>query len=111
MNNKLIKTDDVFQRLENWYLGECNEDWEHSFGVTIQSSDNPGWIVQIDLIETVWENIQIPLRSDLRTEKDWIHIQVKDGKFTGSGGAQNLTEIINEFLVIVAEKTRGNHEC
>jgi hypothetical protein len=40
------------QRLQDWYRAQCNEDGEHSFGVTIDTLDNPGWIIKIDLAET-----------------------------------------------------------
>jgi hypothetical protein len=42
----------ALERLQRWYLGECNGDWEHSYGVRIDTLDNPGWIVTIDLHET-----------------------------------------------------------
>lgn len=41
--------------LMNWYVRKCNNDWEHSFGVKIDTLDNPGWTVEIDLRETCLE--------------------------------------------------------
>jgi hypothetical protein len=38
--------------LMQWYLDECNDDWEHSYGVKIDTLDNPGWTLKIDLRET-----------------------------------------------------------
>lgn len=38
--------------LMQWYLAECNDDWEHSYGVKIDTLDNPGWTIKIDLKET-----------------------------------------------------------
>jgi hypothetical protein len=31
-----------FEWLQEWYAGRCNGDWEHSFGVSTDSLDNPG---------------------------------------------------------------------
>ncbi len=42
----------TLERLQEWYLSQCNGDWEHSCGVTIESLDNPGWRVRIDLEST-----------------------------------------------------------
>src|SRR4030095_11402014 len=39
--------------LERWYRARCNGDWEHSFGITICTLDNPGWSVSIQLTDTV----------------------------------------------------------
>jgi hypothetical protein len=43
---------DVFQALQQWYLAECNGDWEHSYGVHIETLDNPGWMLKVDLRDT-----------------------------------------------------------
>jgi Immunity protein 53 len=35
--------------LEDWYETQCDGDWEHQHGLKIDTLDNPGWQVQIDL--------------------------------------------------------------
>jgi|GEM_PF-3181522 len=37
----------VFTELTNWYQNQCDGDWEHKYGVSIETLDNPGWIVKI----------------------------------------------------------------
>ena len=44
--------DDNLSWLASWYLAECNDDWEHSYGVKIATLHNPGWTVVLDLKET-----------------------------------------------------------
>ena len=44
-------------RIDQWHKSNCNGDWEHSYGVTIETLDNPGWWVKIDLAETPQENL------------------------------------------------------
>lgn len=39
----------LIDRLEDWYQSNCDGDWEHGFGVTIESLDNPGWSLTADL--------------------------------------------------------------
>lgn len=41
--------------LSQWCLSQCNNDWEHSFGVKIDTIDNPGWSLKIDLTDTQME--------------------------------------------------------
>lgn len=41
--------------LAKWYLAQCNNDWEHSYGVKIDTLDNPGWTLEIDLRGTSLE--------------------------------------------------------
>ena len=42
----------ILARLQTWYARQCNGEWEHSFGINIQSCDNPGWWVKINLVGT-----------------------------------------------------------
>src|SRR5713226_7835308 len=41
--------------LEKWYRQQCNGDWEHSWGIKIDTLDNPGWTIEINLNETIAE--------------------------------------------------------
>ena len=87
-------------RLQNWYRSQCNEDWEHSFGVKIDTLDNPGWMVKIDLAETTLEQKPFePLyRGDSDTDADWIVCKLDAKQFVGYGGASNLSELLRIFL-------------
>jgi hypothetical protein len=31
--------------LERWYKGHCDGTWEHHLGITIETTDNPGWVL------------------------------------------------------------------
>ena len=46
---------ELLQWLQKWFLSMCDGDWEHSYVVTIKTVDNPGWLVNIDLIDTPLE--------------------------------------------------------
>lgn len=37
--------------LENWYSSNCDGDWEHGYGIRIETLDNPVWAVRINLEE------------------------------------------------------------
>ena len=45
-------SDDNMTWLSRWYLAQCNGDWEHSYGVKIDTLDNPGWWLKIALTDT-----------------------------------------------------------
>jgi hypothetical protein len=88
----------LLHRLQNWYLQECNGDWEHSYGVKIETLDNPGWLVTIDLTETKWERLQVARTSTERSENNWVQVEVSNGKFVGCGGPVNLEEVLMLFF-------------
>lgn len=83
----------VFDELQKWFLKQCDGDWEHEFGVKIYSLYNRGWVVEIDLIGTECEN-----KDFLQEGNNLTQCSVMDGKFVGTGGPQNLSDIIEIFI-------------
>ncbi len=59
----------VLADLQKWYESQCNEDWEHQYGVTIGTLDNPGWTVTIDLVNTDLEGREFEEAKDLEPER------------------------------------------
>jgi len=88
----------VLAELQAWYESQCDEDWEHEFGVSIGTLDKPGWTVTIDLDGTCLAQEPFQMIEDLRPGQDWIKCWVESAKFNGVGGPQKLEEILTIFL-------------
>ncbi|HEX8550855.1 MAG TPA: immunity 53 family protein [Abditibacteriaceae bacterium] len=58
--------------IQNWYLSQCDGDWEHSFAITITNLDNPGWQISIPLSETELELRFFDPIDLRRSEQDWV---------------------------------------
>lgn len=99
-----IHADSVFLRLQRWYLEQCNGDWEHSYGIRIDTLDNPGWILTIDIRETERQGLILERHIVRRSDDDWIQTEVTDNKFIGCCGPENLIELVGSFLTLVADK-------
>lgn len=90
--------------LQEWFLAHCDGKWEHGFGVTVQSLDNPGWAMSIALQGTPLENESFPPHEygvgiDAETSGDnWLSCKVEDGQFRAAGGPEKLDEMISVFL-------------
>jgi hypothetical protein len=89
---------DVTRRLQAWFANQCDDNWEHDRGVRIDTLDNPGWHVRIDVTGTPLEERLFVSVDTERKEGDWLRCNVKNGVFEGFGGAENLTEILESFL-------------
>lgn len=89
--------DSSFSWLQSWYDSQCDGEWEHSYGIEIETLDNPGWIVIISLIETELEDREFQKVLFERSDRDWVNCLVRDNKFQGAGGSLNLLEIVNIF--------------
>ena len=100
-------------RLQQWYTRQCDGDWEHSEGVTIQSCDNPGWWVTVNLkgtsletvaFERIGENVdpdafhQGEEMEDAVDGARWLDCRVADGVWHGAGDETKLEHILEVFL-------------
>lgn len=83
--------------LMQWYQSQCDGDWEHQHGVKIGTLDNPGWSLDVDLVDTSVENRAAAPELLERSENDWIFVEVKEGVFHARGGPGNLEEMIEAF--------------
>ena len=93
----MIKKENPFLWLQNWYLSNCDGDWEHNQNVLITTLDNPGWSIDINLEGTVMEDVEFEKLFTENSEHDWFCCRVEQGKFLGDGGPLNLGDIIDVF--------------
>ena len=95
---------DELKWLENWMRSMCNGSWEHCYGVKIGTLDNPGWWVEIDIIDTPLEEKKFEKYSNYVNEEDWIHCKVEDGHYDGGGDLSKLPEILKRFRIWAEEQ-------
>jgi hypothetical protein len=84
--------------LQSWNLSQCDGDWEHQYGVKIETLDNPGWSLKIDLCGTDAKDRTFDRTRIERTEDDRISCWVEKNEFNAAMGPQNLAEGIETFL-------------
>jgi hypothetical protein len=89
----------MLEKLEQWYSKHSNGDWEHQHGIKIDTLDNPGWELVIDLKNTELENKVFVQTKIERSENDWYHCSVVENKFIGNCGPLNLQEVLNVFFL------------
>lgn len=87
--------DDLIWLME-WYESQCNNDWEHQFGVQLTTVDNPGWHLTVHLEDTSLEN-----RPFSRIEKSadgcWWNCWVEEKKFLATCGPRDLASVLAIF--------------
>jgi immunity protein 53 of polymorphic toxin system len=86
-------------RLAKWYGAQCDRGWEHRYGITIETLDNPGWILKVDLADT---NLQVvPFESiehRLDSDTSWWRCWREGNAFNAACGAMDLPTVIDIFL-------------
>ena len=91
-------------RLQAWYFEQCDGEWEHASGISVESTDNPGWWVKIQLRGTplagrafteLAENVD-PNRFALGSR--WLSCRVEGDTWHGAGDETQLERLLVEFL-------------
>ena len=95
-----MQTIEILLRLQNWYAAQCNEEWEHLYGVQIGTLDNPGWTLSVDLTDTaLCDKPFAAISEGLSTEtQNWFVCTVENNQFVGAGGPHQLEKLITVFL-------------
>lgn len=83
--------------LQAWYHGQCNGRWERTRGITIESLDNPGWVVTIDLEGTSLAGRALATIQRETSPHDWLVCEVSHNQFRGQGDPQKLIPILQVF--------------
>ena len=83
--------------LQSWYALQCDGGWEHTYGVKIDTLDNPGWTLQIELHHTSLQSRSLERVTVQRDEHDWLHAWTQDETFHAACGPLNLSEAIYTF--------------
>ena len=87
----------AIKHVQTWFSSQCDGEWEHSFGIQIETLDNPRWLVTIDLQGSGLPTEDASIVSDMEDERAWLDCQISEGTFRGAGGPHMLAAILETF--------------
>ena len=96
-----MKDENTIKWLESWFLGQCDGEWKHGMGITIEGLDNPGWDVKIDLKGTSLRDVNSDSGLIEKSNSDWYVITIKDGMFNAYGDPTKLDFLLQHFKELV----------
>jgi hypothetical protein len=94
----------MLARLQQWYAQQCDGEWEHGQGISIESCDNPGWWVRVNLAGTKLRHASFPAVAEnlnnegFQSDERWFSCQVRNGCWEGAGDETKLEQILTMFL-------------
>ena len=89
----------MLKRIQNWYQINCNGDWEHRYGYKIETLDNPGWSIKIDLQETALHKLDFNRNfQNPSNENDWFSIKCENSVLEIFCGPENLEQVFAIFF-------------
>lgn len=90
--------DDLLDVIGTWYRAQCDETWEHRWGVTLRSLDNPGWLLRVDLVGTDRAGRTAPEVEQRRSEEQWLVWGADGDRWEGACGPLQLEELLRCFV-------------
>jgi Immunity protein 53 len=85
--------------LQDWFYTQCDGDWEHKTAIRISTTDNPGWLLEVDIEGTVLENREFKdFSKNMESETEWMFCKVEHKKFIAACGSKKLDAILEIFL-------------
>lgn len=98
----------ILKWLQDWYALNCDGDWEHCYGIQINTLDNPGWMVDIDLIDTYLENKNFEKIKIYVDDNNWIDCSVSNDVFRGRCSVDKLEQILKIFSEWATANSESN---
>ena len=89
---------DVLDWFARWYEAQCDGDWEHGSGPSINTIDNPGWSLKVDLARTSCDGRVLDrVTHNYGHETDWWTCWTEANTFHGAGGPLHLRSLLETF--------------
>ena len=89
----------ALKNLESWYAAQCDGDWEHQFGIKIETVDNPGWVATIELSDTTLSEKAFPeVVEHYDHETEWLRCWREGSQFKIACGPSRLSDGLRVFL-------------
>jgi len=87
--------------LQEWFCQLCDGEWEHENSLVIETIDNPGWSIEIDL-----NNINLNIQSKEwqiyeLSEDNWIGYKIDENIYFATGDPLKLEKLIIVFKEII----------
>lgn len=78
--NSQLQLHDSLQLITNWWRSQCDGNWEHEYGMSIGTMDDPGWIVHVDFSFTNIVNLKRGILSEFKGDKcNWYKCEIVGG--------------------------------
>ena len=94
---------DVLIWIQQWYQKHCDGDWEHNYGIKIETLDNPGWLIEINLEGTELEDYILHYKLIEKSNDDWYAIKIANKIFYATGDAYKLEFLLEKFRVLALQ--------
>ncbi len=100
-----VTADSPLDFLIEWFAQQCDGDWEHGVGITIETMDNPGWSLDVGIAETELEGLVTDWHKEETSEDTWLHWRSTGHMFEARCGPGDLTRALAAFQSFASDAT------
>ncbi|EMN43445.1 Imm53 family immunity protein [Leptospira weilii] len=94
------ESETMFSWLMKWYESQCDGDWEHEYGLKINTNKDQTWQVEIDIRFTELHDFELDTALEQKGTSNWYSFSIKDGRFLAEGDSKKLRTILEKFKEI-----------
>ncbi|EKO13451.1 Imm53 family immunity protein [Leptospira kirschneri] len=94
------ESETMFSWLMKWYQSQCDGDWEHEYGLKINTNKDQAWQVEIDIRFTELHDFELDTALEQKGTNNWYSFSIKDGRFLAEGDSKKLPVILEKFKEI-----------
>lgn len=103
-------------KLMSWYISHCDGEWEHHHRISLETLDNPGWILKVNLVGSDLEGVTMPVLSEDDEDAEnspWIDCRIENQRFVGASDPAQLPRLISVFASLLDGRTASakKHEA
>lgn len=95
----------AFDQLQSWFVDMCDGDWEHDSRVKLESLDNPGWSLSVNLADTPGGPFAMNRVDVAESELRWWSCWMDSQEFRAACGPECLDNVLRIFLGLVQGTT------
>lgn len=95
---------EILEWIGNWYKAHCDGVWEDDHGIDIQTMNNPGWQVRIELHGTPFVNLEVDWTSEQIDDENWWGYKIEYAVFDGICDPTRLSLLLNKFKEVIEDQ-------
>lgn len=95
----------MIEPLLRWYDAHCDGEWEHRYGFRIETADNPGLIVTLDVAED--PGLEPETDRLIFSLGEQMELRVRGGQMLGFAAPGREVELFSEIGVLLARAAAG----
>lgn len=104
------KLNDALAYLQQWFLEQCDGEWEEDYGVVLETLNNPGWHLRVPLTDTPLAGRTYDRRLHGHSTERWVDLRSDGTTFDAACGPLALQDVIDGFRAFAVAQPKSSRQ-